>query len=261
MNKTVNLFDEFGRCIPNDSDLIASQEIRRYFLIDKKEYNLKKIYERIKNTLDPDTCLSFDLFDKKINNLLNKINDNKKINKILKGPYFPFFLPNKQYDDLGSALQNSYIPALKKSFESVNNNTNFEFTNHCKENLSNQLTVCPKSRHQNLISFMSKNITVGLYFPCLSEFSFSASIEQLNYLPDNFSLAGGYDTFSTFIGSPNLLQREKGYPPLLWLGSLQSTFPNIGYHIEAYGYNLTFNRRPHLNQKAEYWFHSLVNFE
>ena len=27
----------------------------------------------------------------------------------------------------------------------------------------------------------------------------------------------------------------------------------IGYHFEAYGYNLTFNRRPHLGHAAEYW--------
>ena len=32
----------------------------------------------------------------------------------------------------------------------------------------------------------------------------------------------------------------------------------IGYHIESYGYNLTFNKRPHLGNVAEYWAHSLI---
>jgi len=36
-----------------------------------------------------------------------------------------------------------------------------------------------------------------------------------------------------------------------------NTNPNIGYFIEPYGYNLTFNKRPHFNQAAEYWWHSL----
>ena len=39
-----------------------------------------------------------------------------------------------------------------------------------------------------------------------------------------------------------------------WLAGLQGEKPGIGYHFEAYGYNLTFNRRPHLDQTAEYWW-------
>jgi hypothetical protein len=32
----------------------------------------------------------------------------------------------------------------------------------------------------------------------------------------------------------------------------------VGYHFEAYGHNLTFNRRPHFGQAAEYWASGLV---
>jgi hypothetical protein len=31
-----------------------------------------------------------------------------------------------------------------------------------------------------------------------------------------------------------------------------------GYHFEAYGYNLTFNRRVHFDQVAESWASGLV---
>ena len=55
-----------------------------------------------------------------------------------------------------------------------------------------------------------------------------------------------------------LLLRRDGYPPLLWLSGVEAEAPDAGYHFEAYGYNLTFNRRPHLGQTAEYWWHGLT---
>jgi len=60
------------------------------------------------------------------------------------------------------------------------------------------------------------------------------------------------------IATPDLLLRTDGYPPLLWLGALQGEKEQVGYHFEAYGYNLTFNRKPHFNQVAEYWCAGLV---
>ncbi|XLM23265.1 hypothetical protein MKD33_18855, partial [Chromobacterium piscinae] len=58
---------------------------------------------------------------------------------------------------------------------------------------------------------------------------------------------------AAFIGSPDLLLRRDGYPPLLWLSGLDGEKEGVGYHFEAYGYDLTFNRRVHQNMAAEYW--------
>ena len=137
-------------------------------------------------------------------------------------------------------------------------NPKYEFVNHCKHDLSNQLKVVPNSRHEKLLESMQKDVVVGYYYPCLMEYSLPAAIESINNLPNQFLLAGGFDTCSAFIGSPNLLLRKNGYPPLLWMTALKSNGEDVGYHIEAYGYNLTFNKRAHLNQATEYWCHSLV---
>ena len=75
-------------------------------------------------------------------------------------------------------------------------------------------------------------------------------------------LAGGYEIMSALIGSPSILRRDDGYPPLLWFSSLKNANDkNIGYHIEPYGYNLTINRRAHIDSAAEYWWHSVVIIE
>ena len=71
-------------------------------------------------------------------------------------------------------------------------------------------------------------------------------------------IIGKLDTCAAFIGSPNLLLNEDSYPPLLWMTALKSNKLDIGYHIEAYGHDLNFNKRPHLGNVAEYWGHSLV---
>jgi hypothetical protein len=72
-------------------------------------------------------------------------------------------------------------------------------------------------------------------------------------LPEHFLLSGGYDTSAALVGTPDLLLRTDGYPPLLWLAAVQTDKPLVAYHFEAYGYNLTFNRRVHFGQAAEYW--------
>ena len=83
--------------------------------------------------------------------------------------------------------------------------------------------------------------------------------DRLKNLPENFILAGGYEIISALVGCPSLLRKDKGYPPLLWLSSLHNSEDNnICYHLEPYGYNLTFNRRAHLNKAAEYWWHSIA---
>ncbi|WP_173428535.1 EAL domain-containing protein, partial [Chromobacterium subtsugae] len=111
--------------------------------------------------------------------------------------------------------------------------------------LSGLLTPAEGARHDRLIEAMRQGPVVGFYFPCLLEYSVPAAIEQLETLPAPFLLAGGYDSCAAFIGSPDLLLRKAGYPPLLWLSGLEAERDGVGYHFEAYGYDLTFNRRVH----------------
>lgn len=63
------------------------------------------------------------------------------------------------------------------------------------------------------------------------------------------------------MGVPDLLLRTDGYPPLLWLTGLAGEKPGIGYHFEAYGHDLTVNRRAHLGQTAEYWWSGISVLE
>ena len=129
----------------------------------------------------------------------------------------------------------------------------YRFTNHHKTGLTGRLSVQPNSRHEHLIDAMADKDVVGVYFPCLSEYSIPAALQRIATLPEHLLLAGGFDTCAALVATPGLLMRTDGYPPLLWLSALASEKESVGYHFEAYGYNLTFNRRPHLGHAAEYW--------
>lgn len=256
MSKKESYFDDFGRCIPEGITSPALEESRRYFLIQDVEINYGEIYQRISKHLGSDGGLTLDEFKKRSESILGELENNPQTKNITSGVALPFFLPKDDSVDIGQSLESKYLPALKSSFEE--HNPDYEFVNHSTEDLTNNITIQEDSRHEVLIEKLKNETVVGVYFPTLLEFSIPASIEKVKTLPEDFLLAGGYDTCAAFIGYPNLLLREDGYPPMLWMSSLLGPNPQVGYHIEAYGYNLTFNRRPHLGDAAEYWANALV---
>jgi hypothetical protein len=249
-------FDENGRCVPdNDLSAPAHMQTRRYFQIDQPEIDFQEIYQRLDNAFDIAGHISVDEFKSRVDNVLKTLAEDENTKNILNGVKVPFILPKASYDDIGHALETDYIPAVEQAFSSVF--PDYDFTNHSSKSLEKQLLVRENGRHQQLIDKMKDDVVVGVYFPCMLEYSVPATVEQVVKLPAPLLLAGGYDTAAAFISMPNLLFRKDGYPPLLWLSGLTSVEENVGYHFEAYGYDLTFNRRVHLEQVAEYWAHGL----
>jgi hypothetical protein len=141
----------------------------------------------------------------------------------------PFFLPKRPLPyiyDLGASMQHLYLPAVGRSFEAEFPGQTFtNYAGDLGEYFAHELARC----------------LVGWYFP-----------------HGEGVMAGSLETCAAFIGSPGLLMREDAYPPLLWLGTLSD--PLVGYCFEAYGQNLTFNRRSHLGKTSEYWLTGGVVF-
>ncbi|HEC74403.1 MAG TPA: hypothetical protein ENI26_08525 [Methylophaga aminisulfidivorans] len=251
MSETTPLFDEFGRCLPTGLSSHAHQKTRRYFLIDKPEIDYAASYQRLNQAFAISDALSQEQFEKRVSSILDGIANDESMKAILNGVKVPFILPKALYDDIGHAMDTVYLPAVASAFHT--SFPKYEFKNHSANALNGQLKVADNSRHQNVLEQMASDVVVGVYFPCLLEYSVPAAVERISSLPKQFSLAGGFDTSAAFISMPNLLLRKEGYPPLLWLSGLASVEENVAYHYEAYGYDLNFNRRVHLGQVAEYW--------
>jgi len=256
-------FDDKGRCIPNYTKFPVNKKSRYYFSLDeniKQKIDLNKIYSNYQNFYGTKLNINQDEFIEKIKEIQKKINLDDKIKNINEGVGFPFIIPKLSSADIGSNIKNIFLPALKKSYK--NKFQNYEFINHIKFDLSNKLDIRKESRYENIISKSLNEEIVGILYPCLNEYSFPAAYEVLKNLPEKFVLSGGYEIISALIGTPEMLFDKDKYTPLLWFSSMKNfDDENISYHIEPYGYNITLNERAHLNQAAEYWWHSLSILE
>ncbi|MBZ0105895.1 MAG: hypothetical protein K8H84_09720 [Sulfuricella denitrificans] len=251
------LFDEHGRCIPS-SGLAAAvhRKTRRYFSIVQPEISYGDIYARTRKFLGISGGMSAEAFEQRAEAILQNLRSDSATKGIADGVRIPFLLPKVAYADYGEALESTYLKAVHESFD--DKLPQYGFINHHKDGLAGKLSIAPGSRHERLVDAMQQDQVVGYYFPCLSEYSVPAAIEQISSMPERFLLAGGFDTCAALIAAPDLLLRTDGYPPLLWLAALSGEKDQVGYHFESYGYNLTFNRRVHFNQVAEYWASGLV---
>jgi hypothetical protein len=249
-----------GRCVTNFTKKNLIVKSRNYFQIDKeafKKKDLKNIFDNIKSFLCPNDNIRFTDFEKRLKNLEDKISLNDNLKNVQNNFMIPFFLPKKKIKDIGEELEKIYLPALSKSFEKTF--PKYKFINHCKESLKNQIEIKKKSRYEDLLNKTADKNIVGFISPSLNEFSEPAAIDTINSLPTNIIGAGGLEILSCLIGNPALLQKKENYSPLLWFTAYnQKNNENLSYHVEQYGYNLTFNRRIHLNLAAEYWWHSIV---
>ncbi|MFH2139393.1 MAG: hypothetical protein ABII63_01200 [Pseudomonadota bacterium] len=255
LNDISHTFDEHGRCIPTNLSAPAHALSRHYFSITPPQIDYAAIHARATEHLG-DCGITVDAFAKRCEDLLHTLRADPQSRNITQGVVVPFLLPQAEHADYGEALSQRYIPAVAHAFAQAF--SQYSFTDHNKNVMAGQLCINPGSRHERLLQAMQQGPVVGCYFPCLSEYSLPAALERVQALPEQFLLAGGYDTSAALVGTPGLLQRTDGYPPLLWLAAVQAEKPLVGYYYEAYGYNLTFNRRPHFGQTAEYWNSGLV---
>lgn len=252
---TDSLFDAHGRCIPGKLAAPVHSRTRRYFSLPHPISSHADIHARLTRFLGIDN-ISLDEFTRRAQAILERLEDDPQTRSITASAHVPFMLPQADYADYGNALEQIYLPAIQSSFQSKL--PQYAFTNHHQATLTGKFSLSPGTRHERLLQAMHRGPVVGYFFPCLTEYSVPAAIEQVNAMPPQFLLAGGFDTSAALVGSPDLMLRKDGYPPLLWLAALHSENPQAGYHYEAYGYNLTFNRRVHFGQAAESWASGLV---
>jgi hypothetical protein len=254
---TPGFFDPHGRAVPTGLQAPVHQRTRRHFLCRQPAIDYGDIHRRTVASLGVKDAVpvSVSEFAARAEKILESLRSDPDTANVLKGVHVPFLLPPAAGTDPGEVLE-AWLEGVRRAFaERFPERT---FTNHHKGGLAGKLAIAPGSRHDRLLRAVREGWVVGYYFLCLSEYSVPAAIEQVQHLPESFLLAGGIDTAAALVGSPDLLLRTDGYPPLLWLAALQGEKEGVGYHFEAYGYNLTFNRRVHLGQAAESWASGLI---
>ena len=253
------LFDDYGRRTAPKLTAAAHSAVRRRFICNQPLIDYAAIHDRITRQFDCPGAISVDVFKHRAETILQELRADERCANLVNAVAVPFFLPQTPQAtsrDLGAQLEHVYLPAVGLSFHEAFPNR--AFVNHHKASLTGKLAIASGSRHEQLLHSMEAGVVVGYVFISLTEYSIPAAIEQLSELPPHVLLSGGADLSAAIVGSPDLLLRTDGYPPLIWLAALRTEAETAGYHYEAYGYDLNFNRRVHLNQAAEYWASALT---
>lgn len=248
------LFDLHGRRAAANLTAAAHRAVRRRFICNQPTIDYVAIHGRISRHLDCPDAISVAEFQTRAEAILDKLRANERCADIVNAVAVPFFLPHTPEaacSDPGVDLEETYLPAVDRAFREMFPNR--VFVNQYKHGLAGKLSVAARSRHDRLLRSMQNSAVVGIVFVSLTEFSIPAAMEQLVELPPNVFLTGGADLSAAFIGCPDLLLRTDGYPPLIWMAGLAADSPTAAFHFEAYGYDLNFNRRVHLDMAAEYW--------
>jgi len=251
------LFDDYGRVTPKGLTAPVNGVSRRYFSFPDIDTSLDEIYSRSSRHLNiSEDVISLETFKARVEKIRKEIVSNEPISGIQNGIGVPFIVPQQKDADIGELLEQRFLPAVEASYRE--RFPDYSFVNHNTDHIAGNLQCLAESRHSLFMKAVESSTVVGILFPCLTEFSIPAAVEQVSALPKDILLGGALDTCAAFIGCPELLFKPEGYPPLIWMSGISGPKDDVGYHFEAYGYNLTFNRRAHLGQVAEYWASSLV---
>ena len=145
--------------------------------------------------------------------IIVKVAGNKQTANILKGAHLPICLPAVNGGDYGTVLEEMFLAAVKRSYETAFPGR--PFSNWRAGELANRVTIIPGTRHDQLVQALKAGPVVAVYFPqALQGFGIPADREQLSSLPEHFLLAGAWDIAAAMVGYTDVLARDYQTPGL-----------------------------------------------
>lgn len=254
-----NMFDVAGRRIPPDGLGAAVNEVSRRYTLVQPALDYAEIHDRISAHMGSAGQVSATEFAERAEGVLDTLRRSEETAPLASSVRVPFALAAARTADLGQAMEDSYLPALGRSWKARFQKADFK--NELKGGLSGQVAVAKGSRYDRLVQALAVGPVVGYYFPmALSGFSVEAALRQMAGLPETFVLSGGFEACAALVGSPDLFSQKDGYPPQLDLSAFQAPAAGYGYHFAPYGYNLTFNGRFHNGLASDYCSSGLTVF-
>jgi len=246
-----NVFDASGRRLPPEGlGAPVNLASARYSLV-QPAIDYAEIHARISEYMGSEGQVSATEFAERAEGVLDTLRGSEETAPLASSVRIPFTLAADRRGDFGQALEDSYLPALGRSW-----NVRFpkaDFKNELRGGLAGKVTVANGSRYDRFVRALAEGPLVGYYFPmALSGFSVDAALRQMSELPVSFVLSGGHEACAALTGSPDLFVQRDGYPPQLDLSAFQAPRPGYGYHFAPYGYNLTFNGRFHNGLASDY---------
>lgn len=258
MSESLLTVDRYGRIEPSASLESAAHAIsRNYFKFSESRLTLSESYNTLRKLYS--VQLDQKVFLSRIEALCVKAGKLLGLDTNTVLVCAPFYLPKLQHEDLGTELEEVYLPLIRTSYK--NTFPDYEFTVEYKDSLKDKLKSIKGLGHDRLEDLCRDSDVMGVTFFILREYSVKGAREQMAFLPEEFSLAGILDLSGALVAQPDLMFNETEYSPMVWPSGCETPWEHANFHYECYGYNLMFNRRVHHDLVAEYWSHGISLFE
>jgi len=207
------LFDRNGRRIPRNLEN-AVRDANPDFRLEQPAITYGERLARIGEHLQITMTVSAAEFEDRCQKLLERLSKDEQSGNVVNGIHLPICIPQTIISDYGQTLDEVYLEAVGRSYEAQFRGRNFN--NYRKGNLAKQVTIVPgATRHEQLVTAMSKSPVLGIYFPNpLQGFSVHAQREQMSTLPEIFLLSGGFDTATAMVAYPDVMARDFNTPGL-----------------------------------------------
>ena len=266
------LINALGRCNPSKKCRVFSDVPRNFYKID----HFTADYSSQHDAAIAHGLLAKGLSKKTVNeyllNVKRKLIDNVDYQNLFNSVAIPFCFSIPNLDsDLGSKLEDDWLPLLKREFEKKTVGTYFKATLQGDTKLQGSLKISKNSGYDSFLDQCKTRVVVGYYFPTVfQEFDIASQRGRITELPDisnlGMCLSGPFEIIYSLLSYPTLLFSPKNYSPILCASALEHKDPRMVMIFKSYGPHLEFwlmtqMLTPTKTQVSEQWSGGLTIFE
>jgi len=260
-----------GRANPSDECRVFSDVPKEFYKIDPVKLDLAAQHKlAISNGMVSD-ALSLSDIEGQLRDVEMTIKDSANHQNLFNGPAIPFCLsiPDGN-EDLGTQLEDNWLPLLKKEYERQVPGTYFKATLQGNTELKQALSISEGSGYDVFLDRASKSTVVGYFFPtAFQEFDVNSQrrrAAQLRQSDDlELCLSGPFEMIYSLIAYPKLLFSAENYSPILCASALEHADQRMVMIFKSYGPHLEFwlmtqMLTPTKTQVSEQWSGGITVF-
>ena len=266
------LLNSLGRFNPTKECRVFSDEPKSFYKISNIEPNYAQQHVRAVASGLINRSVDRIQVETSLTGIRATIERSEDYRNLFNGAAIPFCLSAKNTNqDLGTQLENIWLPLLKKEYKRQASGAYFKATLQGNTELKNSIKTHSGSGYENLLVSLNQSTVVGYYFPtAFQEYDIESQRKRLKTLPkiEDFSLclSGAFEIIYALTSYPKLLSDEHNYSPILCASALEHKDPRMIMLFKSYGPHLEFwlmtqMLTPTKTQVSEQWSGGLTIFK
>lgn len=266
------LFNDLGRSNPSINCRTFSSEPKNFYKIDAFDTNYSKQHRLALDNNLLSNKVSVKEAEENLKEIKKLIINGDIYKNLFKATAIPFCISFPDLKkDLGTILENNWLPLLKKEYEKQVPGTYFKATLQGNTNLKNSLSISENSGYDIFLNNCINSTAIGYFFPtAFQEFDIESQRRRISELPKinnlSISLSGPFEIIYSLISYPLLLYSKQNYSPILCASALKHVDQRMVMLFKSYGQHLEFwlmtqMLTPTKTQVSEQWSGGITIFK